>query len=139
ITLNYYLNYNLSKFQNGTYYIKIYSVDELNHFTFSGNLEYLNEYLLEQTKDDNDGDDGNYNLSNTSNTSNSLKRKKILLLKNVTPLNINLQIIDNYHLNIKKLKRPSVTNLSQLVKIFGLDCTHVTIMEMSPFSIIKKE
>ncbi|XWV25255.1 hypothetical protein QJ856_gp0517 [Tupanvirus deep ocean] len=121
ITLNYYLGYKLHKFQTGKYYAKIYNCDGTNHVAFDGHINQIHKMKIHKSID------------------NPPKRKKILLLNNEKPLNIDLEILDNYKINMKHSGDSSITNLAEILEIFGLQCTHVTIIEFSPFRKITKE
>ncbi|XWV26514.1 hypothetical protein QJ857_gp0553 [Tupanvirus soda lake] len=123
ITLNYYLGYKLHKFQTGKYYAKIYNSDGTNHIAFDGHINQIHKIKTHKHK----------------SIDNPPKRKKILLLNNDQPLNINLEILDNYKINMEHFGDSSITNLAEILDIFGLQCTDVTIMEFSPFRRIKKK
>lgn len=116
ITFNYYLNYGLSKFNYGLYYVKIFSLSGMNHIAFDGNIgdiEKIKKFgWIEQPQ----------------------KRKKIILLDDeAKPININLSILDDYKILSTNFKK-SVTNLGDVFKILDIGCTSVSIVQFNPFS-----
>lgn len=119
ITLNYYLKYNINDYKKGTYYVKIYSLDNMNHIAFKGDIDHINKITI--------------NKITTLADVKIPKRKKIILLNNEKPININLQILDNYKINMEYFKDASISNLAQIINILGLKCTHITIIELYPF------
>ncbi len=60
-------------------------------------------------------------------------------MNNGTPVSVDLQILDNYKINMIHFEDDSVTNLAEITKILGLQCTHITIIEMYPFKKITME
>jgi hypothetical protein len=120
ITFNYYLKYNLDKFRTGTFYAKKYDTKGMNHIAFNGNVDHINKI----------GPGLNDELP---------KRKKIILLNNGKPVGVDLQILDNYKINMKHFGESSISNLELITKMLGLKCTHVTIIEMFPFNKITME
>lgn len=113
ITPNYYTGYKINKYKKGKFYTKIYDISGTKHAAFTGNLCQINK-LIGMEKDV------------------TPKRKQIFLTKNSEPLNVDLVILDNYKLAISKINNP-VTNLGEIIKLMGIDCTHVVIVEMFPF------
>lgn len=114
ITMNYYFKYNLDKFAEGIYYTKIYNSDGTNHVIFKGVVNDINAIKIEE------------------NDKNPPKRKNIILVNDDEPLNVNLEILDNYKTNMKYVKN-SVTNLNEILKFIGINCTHVIIIDFIPF------
>lgn len=113
ITLNYYLNYHVDSFRKGTYYAKIYSSYGIQHLAFHGEISDANKIKIEP------GD-------------LCFKRKQVILINHGSPLNVDLNILDNYKINMKQFKNP-VKNLGLILKMMGLPCSHVTIIQMVPF------
>lgn len=113
ITPNYYTGYQINKYNNGKFYTKIYDISGTKHAAFTGNLGQIRKLNQVETKE-------------------APQRKQIFLTKNSEPVNVDLVILDNYKLAISKINNP-VTNLGEILKLMGIDCTHVVIIEMSPF------
>lgn len=130
ITPNYYTGYQINKYKKGKFYTKIYDISGTKHAAFTGNLGQINK-LVEH---------GNSDSSSTSYYRDNIdveknvapKRKQIFLTKNSEPINVDLVILDNYKLVVSKINNP-VTNLGEILKLMGIDCTHVVILEMFPF------
>lgn len=114
ITLNYYLNYGLDKYQNGIYYANIYNINGSNHITHNGNISGINILKI------------------TDQMINPPKRKNILLLNNDVPVNVDLGILDNYKMNINE--NHSLTNLGKILQLIGIKCTHILIIQHIPFN-----
>lgn len=114
ITWNYYLGKNIDKYKNGIYFCQVYNEYGANYFSFRGKLS---------------------NLENIKkiNEIKYPKRKNILLLNHDKPVEIDLHIFDNYKANISKISELSVTDLAQVAKFFGIECTHVKFIEIVPF------
>ena len=118
ITMNYYFGWNLKKFKSGTYYLKIFDANGTNHIAFIGNIELIHKIKI------------------TESFENPPKRKRVILLNENNPININLEVLDNYKTNTKHLQSSSISNLKEITKILGLKCSHVTIIETRPFNKI---
>jgi len=116
ITFNYFFNYNLKNFKNGTYYLKIHNGHGTNHFAFNGELSDIKKICIKQP------------------TEILIKRKNIILLENNLPLNVDLELLDNYKINMEHFGSASVTNLSKILAILDLKCSHVAIIKTYPFS-----
>lgn len=116
ITLNYYLNYNLVKYQNSTFFVTVYNQHNTNYFTFTGDITDIDE-ISDQVVD------------------TIPSRKNIILMNKDQPINFDLQILDNYHSNTKNLKSKSITNLKKITELMDLQCTHVKFIEKKPFKI----
>ena len=109
ITLMYHLN--LSKYQFGNYYVKMYDTHGTHHFTHNGHISEI------------------YKLIPARIDSSSLVRKKILLMDNDIPCNVDLAILDNYKLNMTNF---SNTNMKLILKLLGIKCSHITFLNMGP-------
>ena len=120
ITFNYYFKYGLDKFKNGTFYAKIYNAEGTSHIAFNGEIDHIHKINIQP------------DITRP-------KRKKIILLNNENPLNVDLQILDSYKINMKHLGDSCITNLAEITKMLNLECTHVTIIEMFPFKKITME
>lgn len=116
ITLNYYLKYNLDEFDKGTYYTKIYNKHGTHHIAFDGKITHINKIKLEPNE---------YHP----------KRKQLFLSDNGNPINIDLDILDNYKINMKQFNN-CVKNLGLILIMMGIKCSHVTIIQMIPFNRI---
>lgn len=115
ITLNYYLNYNLNKYSEGSYYVIIYNSNESSQIAFKGVIGDIDRIIRK------------------SITDCSYRRKNIMLLNNGMPLNTNLEILDKYKRNTQYFGESSITNLSTITKLMKLTCTHISIFELRPF------
>lgn len=122
ITLNYYTGFNLSKYSTGTYFIKYFDVNGTNYTAFNGTL---NDILkISQF---------NNPLTNLlANPKNIPQRKKILLKCGENPIQFNLQILDNYKLNMTLFGKNSIGNLSKIMTFLGIKCTGATIINIFP-------
>ena len=118
ITWKYYLGQQLDKFKSGTFYAKIYNSNGANYIAFNGDLKKLKEI----------------NFTGIGYMDNLPKRKNVLLLENDTPIEINLEILDNYKMNTSHFGELSVNSLKNILTFIGLKCTHVKIIQTVPFS-----
>jgi hypothetical protein len=112
ITWNYYLNCNMSSFDHGVYYLKIYNTDGTNHLAFSGNIsdiEKKNNLIITKPK-----------------------RKHIILLNNSEPINVDLKILDNYKLSSEPFPNP-IKNMDKVLKLLGIKCSQIVIININPF------
>lgn len=114
ITWNYYLKYGLDRFRKGTFYTKIYSQYGIHHVAFDGELAHIGKIKIGPIE-------------------NRPKRKNVILLDNGNPINIDLGILDNYKINMKHFDK-SVKNLGLILKLIGLKCSHVTIIQLIPYN-----
>ena len=120
ITFNYYFRYNLDKFKNGTFYAKIYNSYGTDHIAFNGEIDHVHSIKIQPAII-------------------QPKRKKVILLNGENPISVDLQILDNYKHNMLHFEKSSVTNLADITKMLGLECTHITIIEIRPFKKITME
>lgn len=109
ITLNYYLNYNMSQYRTGSFYMRIYRSDGVKHVAFYGTIALP-----------------------AVTTSIVPTRKRFMLMSADSPVQIDLQILDNYYTDSKQFSSP-VKNLHQILQLIGINCTHVTIIQLNPF------
>lgn len=114
ITFNYYTGYNLDKYKNGTFYVKIFNKYGITNVAFNGNITEIKEIKIVDPH------------------INRPKRKNIILQENNKPININLEILDNYRQNMITCAVP-VTNLGKILKILDIDCTNITVVQSMPF------
>lgn len=117
ITLNYYSGL-LEGFQTGNYIIKCYDSHHVKYHGFTGQLKQLSGVKLDEELYD--------------------RNKKITLLKNDTPINIDMTIIDNYVNNIKKNQLYHNIPTKSIFDAIGINCTHVKIISMRPIQQIHK-
>jgi len=117
ITWNYYLGYGLDKYKYGTYYAKIFKTSGTNHVAFDGHLDHIENIKIVVTSE-----------------IKPPKRKHVILLDNGLPISVDLAVLDNYKINMKHYENYSVKNLGKILKLLGLDCSHVTIIQHVPFS-----
>lgn len=115
ITWNYYSGYGMNNFKSGTFYAKIYNADGTHHIAYNGEVSKIN------------------NLVPISNPESSPRRKNVILLNDDKPINVDLAILDNYKINMLHFDN-SLTNLGMILKLIGLNCTHVTIIQTIPFN-----
>jgi hypothetical protein len=115
ITLNYYSGYGINKYHTGNYYLKIIGSDKVDHFAHSGNLTDINKISLPKS-------------------SVSLKRKNIMLLDNNTPINFDLNKIDNYMHNMHHLKDSKLLEMKWILNCFNIKCTHIQFTTLFPFN-----
>lgn len=118
ITWKYYFGYGLEKHKIGIFYIRIYDIGGMNHIAYYGDITNLQR--LELSKFD----------------ETPPKRKNIILLNNGIPINIDLDILDNYKKNMKYFNDSSITNLGKILSLMGLNCSHVIIIQTIPFNKI---
>ncbi len=116
ISINYYLGLKSDNFKTGKYYLKIFNGSGTNHIAFNGNINDVSRIKIAECYD------------------NPPKRKNVILLDNGVPLDINLEILDNYVSNIKYFPEQSIINLGSVLQFLGFSCTHATIIETKPFS-----
>lgn len=117
ITWNYYLGWMIDKYQSGTYYVKIFDTNGINYIAFHGHLSGINY------------------ITHLDPCQNPPRRKNIILLNNEKSLNINLEILDNYKMNIDKFSKDNaITNLKKIMTFLGFPCTHVKIIKINPYS-----
>jgi hypothetical protein len=121
ITLNYYLGYNMNKYKNGCYYLKICDINGTNSIAFVGNLDNIKLDIFGLCKNE-----------------NPPKRKTIILYNHEKIISFDLEILDNYFTNSKQCKNDikPIKNLGKILKIFGITCTHIVVIQLYPF---KKE
>ena len=62
------------------------------------------------------------------------KRKNVLLMNGDKPVEINLDIFDNYKSNIECVGDNKITKMETITIFFGIKCTHVKFIELIPFS-----
>lgn len=116
ITLNYYMGYNLRKYNFGSFYVKMIGPSDTHHIVINGDLEHINS------------------IKNIDVANNSPKRKKIILSNNNVPLNINMEVLDKYKVVSDYVGDIGIKNLGLILYYMGIKCTDVTIMEMFPFT-----
>jgi hypothetical protein len=116
ITWNYYLGYGLDKFKNGTFYAKVFKKSGTKHIAFDGHIDQISKIEIV--------DESEINIP---------KRKHIILSHNGEPLDVDLTILDNYRMNMEHFEGISVKNLGKILKLLGLKCSHVTILQHRPF------
>lgn len=102
----------------GLFYLKQYQHRKMIHCAFYGNNLSLNMFDL---------------FVNPINKS----RKSFIMLNNGTPLDLDLNILDNYH-NIvimysNSIYKKRITNVRDICKILNIDCTHIQITQIMPF------
>lgn len=120
ITLYYYLNCLPKNYETGTYYVKFYNSYGTNHIAFNGNISDIKKL------------DG---ISNVSRTDEDNKRKFIVLLGNdKNPLFVNLEMFDNYRVNMQYFPDSCVTNLGKIFGLMGLKCDRVMVIVHKPFN-----
>lgn len=119
ISINYYSGLKMDGKQSGNFYLKIYNSYGTNHIAFDGDIESVSKVRIIESLE------------------NPPKRKNVILSNNDNPLDINLEILDNYISNIKYFPNQSIVNLGSVLKILGFECTHVTIIETKPFNKTK--
>jgi hypothetical protein len=117
ITLNYYFKLGLKKYINGHYYCKIFNSDKTNHLIHHGDVNEISKIDL-------------------SIEPVSIRRKNILLLNDKNPVQCDLDVLDNYVINMKKLNKSHTLKPKVVMKCLGLDCTDVQFITVRPF---KKE
>jgi len=118
VTLRYYLGYGLSNYQTGTYYVRTHDKFGTSYLTFTGNITeipHLNSYSISELTPP--------------------LRKNIILLDNNTIIDVDLDILDNYIINIQN-SDTYVTNMKLILELMGIDCTHIKIIQLRPFSAV---
>lgn len=116
ITMHYYFNYGLDKYKTGTYYTKILNKYGSNHITYTGELSELSKIEPVYTEE-----------------TPPPRRKQVLLIKEDKPVEVDLAIIDNYKINTENIDN-SITNMRKILDLIGIDCTHINIIQLFPFS-----
>lgn len=114
ITWNYYFGFGLESFTKGIYYAKIYNARGMNHFGYRGKLDELTRIKI-------------------SNDFIIPKRKNVLLLNNGIPLEVDLDVLDNYRVHSSIFGVNSINNLPLVLRFLGLNCSHVKIFQTVPF------
>lgn len=114
ISFNYYTGYNLDKYTSGVFHIKIYNKYGITNIAYDGNISEITKIQV------------------TDPYVNRPKRKNIILQENNKPININLEILDNYRQNMMICRNP-ISNLKKILKILDINCTNITIIQSMPF------
>ncbi|QGR53842.1 putative membrane protein [Moumouvirus maliensis] len=115
ITLNYYLKIGLDKYSEGTFYIKEYNSNHINHVAYIGKLSEIKDFKI-------------------INHNSIPRRKNIILMNNDIPCNIDLNIFDNYKIHSDYYHVNCVKNLSIILDILSIRSSHVNIMTLIPFT-----
>lgn len=115
ISFNFYTGYNLNQYKNGTYYVKNINKYGTNHIIFKGDVAEINK------------------IKNIELNIDTPRRKNIILQKDNEPININLEILDNYKQNMIISINP-VVNLGEILRILDIPCATITIIKHFPFS-----
>ena len=145
----------MNKYKQGTFYAKIYNSTGTNHIAYNGSIDELlvpidklDTSTVNQldTSTVNQLDTPTVNLLDTptvnllTHTNNPLthtnilpKRKHIILSNNDETINIDVAFLDKYKLLSKHFTNP-ITNLGHIMRIIGINCTHVNIIKHMPFS-----
>lgn len=122
ITFNYYFGYNMDKYKTGCYYLKICDINGVNHIAFFGNLDDIkpNDFIICGYED-------------------PPKRKNIILYNGEKIITFNLDILDNYFVNIKNCqsKIKPIKNLGKIFDFFGIKCTNIVLINLYPFKMEK--
>jgi len=119
ITFGYYLNWWLSsRYHTGSYFCKKLLRDRTNHFTFTGKLDIIRTLTTPDIP--------------------SVKRHNIMLYLDSKPREVNLNILDNYVTTMKHLNHSHTIRNSLILKQLGLECSHVQITMLRPFSKVMK-
>lgn len=113
ITLHYYMR-QLDKYR-GNFYCKVFHKDNVHHLTFDSTLtDFTFHNILGRT------------------VSKLPKRKNIMLLNKCRVVHYDLNILDNYVTNMRKLEKPPLET-KLIFKCLGIDCTDVQFTQLRPF------
>jgi len=119
ITLYYLTGIFMKQYSSGTYHVKLIGPNQTDHIIFDGHIDDVKKCHVIPEKND---------------RSNSSKRKNVVLMKDDNTLNANLHMLDNYKNNMDQFDIACTTNLrTLLILLFGLECSHISIMQMMPF------
>ena len=120
ITLFYYLNIN-NKYNNGIYYCKIYSTNRTNHLIYTGKISDIDKIVLYDKK-------------------HKLTRKNIILMNNNKVVNCDLNILDNYFINLNyiylnhnDLYDKKFLKMKFILYCLGIKCTDINFIYLQPF------
>lgn len=116
ITLNYYSRIRLSKYNQGKYFCKILDEEQTKYITYHGELNDI------------------FRIHIPNSHIVTIKRKNVTIFNNQKPVSADLNILDNYYKNILHLKS-NPPDLTLLLKCFGINGTHIQIINFAPFSI----
>lgn len=121
LTLRYYLTYCYKKYTCGSYFCRIYGSDYVNNFIYSGQLRDVRMIKLPIIKP-------------------RLKRKNLIFYDNKKTLTVNLNVLDDYMLNMQSINATDDSNIPTklIFDLLGLNCSHVHIITMKPYSKIIK-
>ena len=120
ITLIYYLNIK-NLYNNGIYYCKIYSANRTNHIIYSGKISDIDKIILHDKK-------------------HKVIRKNIILMNNDKVVNYDLNILDNYfinlnyiYLNYNDLYDKKFLKMKFILYCLGIKCTDINFIYFKPF------
>ncbi|CAH6420912.1 Hypothetical protein MVR_LOCUS207 [uncultured virus] len=120
ITLRYYSGYGLGSYIKGKYYVRIYTADGTQHMAWRGELLQVPQAITTAC------------LSYDPDAEPPA-RKKIVLINNEKPIDLDLRILDGYCRNVQQFGEAAVTNMSEITQLLGVKCTHVSIIESRLF------
>lgn len=115
ITINYYTGFGMQKYTKGTYYIRFFDKSGTNHVAYDGCHSHISKF------------------EPTNFLENLPKRKSVVLLDNDKPVIVNLEVLDKYRSNMINFET-SVKNLGKILELLGIQCTHVAVIEMMPYT-----
>ena len=115
ITLNYYHGHDLEKYHEGQFYLKVIDSGGTRHVAFDGTIDEVRNFLEKKLE-----------------PMNHPKRKNIILLDHDSVVAVDLALLDNYQLNTKYFNKP-ITNLTHILNILNINCTHMVTIQNFPF------
>ncbi|MEM0354189.1 MAG: hypothetical protein QXW79_01270 [Thermoplasmata archaeon] len=118
VTLYYYLGLIPKKYKLGVYYVKIYYATDYHHFAFYGRIYDLGKVKIDEFEKKSIG---------------KPVRKNIILISGDKVVSFDLNIMDKYKKDISIVGKMAVTNVSLILKFFGVECTNVKIYQLFPF------
>ncbi|AGF85446.1 hypothetical protein QJ854_gp336 [Moumouvirus goulette] len=115
ISFNYYFGIGTNKYNRGTFYIKEYSMNNMNHIAYTGKLSEIQNFKI-------------------IDSISIPKRKNIIIMNENEAYALDLNILDNYKIHSDYYHESCIKNMSTILSILGITCTHINIMTMLPFN-----
>lgn len=119
ITLGYYIRFLTAKHYNGSYFCKLLLKDRVDQFVYTGKLNDIRSLKHPEVLP-------------------VVKRLNTMLYHNFKPIEVNLNILDNYVSNMRYHKQKHVLPNDLVLSKLGLVCTDIQTTTLRPFKKINK-
>ena len=131
VTFNYYTGFNITKYSEGSFFTKIFDINGIHYAGYNGHINMVDLLELSRTTHQRKRILLSNNQTNKTNKTNQINQTN-------KTISFPLEKLDNYYSNSLLLENNSIIDLEQILRFFDIDCTHITIIEIIPFSRTEK-